>query len=183
MFRASLIAQLVKNPPAMQDTWVGKIPWTRKSLPTPVFWPGEFHGLYSQWGHKELDMAERHSLHRRMLFNFHVFVNFPVFLLLIPVLCHCFQRLYLIWFQSFWVCSNLFPVFLESVACVLDKNMYSAVVEQNVLHTYARSILPMCLVARSFLILCNPMDCSLPGSSVYGDSPGKNTRMDCHALL
>ena len=27
------------------------------------------------------------------------------------------------------------------------------------------------------------MDCSLPGSSVHGDSPGKNTEVDCHALL
>ena len=26
------------------DPWVGKIPWRR--LPTPIFWPGEFHGLY-----------------------------------------------------------------------------------------------------------------------------------------
>ena len=30
------------------DPWVGKIPWRRERLPTPVFWPGEFHGLYSQ---------------------------------------------------------------------------------------------------------------------------------------
>ena len=29
------------------DSWVGKIPWRRERLPTPVFWPGEFHGLYS----------------------------------------------------------------------------------------------------------------------------------------
>ena len=29
-------------------TWVGKIPWGRERLPTPVSWPGEFHGLYSQ---------------------------------------------------------------------------------------------------------------------------------------
>ena len=29
----------------------------------------------------------------------------------------------------------------------------------------------------------DPMDCSLPGSSVHGDSPGKNTAVDCHALL
>ena len=28
------------------NTWVGKMPW-RRGLPTPVFWPGEFHGLYS----------------------------------------------------------------------------------------------------------------------------------------
>ena len=31
--------------------------------------------------------------------------------------------------------------------------------------------------------LCNPMDCSPPGSSVHGDSPGKNTGVGCHALL
>ena len=35
------------------NSWVGKIPWRRDRLPTPVFWPGEFHGLYSPWGHKE----------------------------------------------------------------------------------------------------------------------------------
>ena len=29
---------------------------------TPVFWPGEFHGLYSPWGHKESDTTERLSL-------------------------------------------------------------------------------------------------------------------------
>ena len=28
------------------DSWVEKIPWRRERLPTPVFWPGEFHGLY-----------------------------------------------------------------------------------------------------------------------------------------
>ena len=28
-------------------------------LPTPVLWPGEFHGLFSPWSHKELDMTER----------------------------------------------------------------------------------------------------------------------------
>ena len=52
---ASLVAQLVKNLPAMQETWIGKIPWRRERLPTPVFWPGEFHGLNSPWGHKESD--------------------------------------------------------------------------------------------------------------------------------
>ena len=39
--RASLIAQLVKNPPAVQETWfdswVRKICWRRERLPTPVF--------------------------------------------------------------------------------------------------------------------------------------------------
>ena len=38
--------------------WVGKMPCRRERLPTPVFWPREFHGLYSPWDHKELDMTE-----------------------------------------------------------------------------------------------------------------------------
>ena len=32
-------------------------------------------------------------------------------------------------------------------------------------------------------ILCDPMDYSLPGSSVHADSPGKNPGVGCHALL
>ena len=60
--RASLGAQLVKNLPTMRETWVGKIPWRRERLPTPVFWPGEFRGLYSPWDRKEPDMTEGLSL-------------------------------------------------------------------------------------------------------------------------
>ena len=37
--------------------------------------------------------------------------------------------------------------------------------------------------AQSGPTLCDPMDCSLPGFSVHGDSPGKITRVGCHALL
>ena len=59
---ASLVTQLVKNLPAMQETWVqswvGQIPWRRERLPTPVLWPGEFHGLYSPRDCKESDMTE-----------------------------------------------------------------------------------------------------------------------------
>ena len=53
---ASLVAQLVKNLP---ETWVGKIPWRRERIPTPLFWPREFHGLYRPWGRKESDMTEQ----------------------------------------------------------------------------------------------------------------------------
>ena len=35
------------------EPWVGKIPWRRERLPIPVFWSGEFHGLYSPWGSTE----------------------------------------------------------------------------------------------------------------------------------
>ena len=41
----------------------------------------------------------------------------------------------------------------------------------------------LCLVAQSCLTLCDPMDYSLPGSSVHGDSPGKITGVGGHALL
>ena len=40
----------------------GRFDWRRDRLPTPAYWHGELHGLYSPWGHKELDMTERISL-------------------------------------------------------------------------------------------------------------------------
>ena len=58
---------MVKNLPAVQDTQVqslvGKIPYGRERLPTPVFLAGEFHGQRSlvghfPWGGKESDMTE-----------------------------------------------------------------------------------------------------------------------------
>ena len=51
---ASLVAQLVMNPPAMQETWVrspggipglGRSPGEGNDSPLTVFWPGDFHGL------------------------------------------------------------------------------------------------------------------------------------------
>ena len=59
---ASPVAQLVKNLPAMRETWVGSLGWEdpleREWLPTLVFLPGEFHGQrslagYGPWRHKE----------------------------------------------------------------------------------------------------------------------------------
>ena len=72
------MTQLVKNLPGKESSpalflgfpyeLAGKdlssIPGLRRSsgegkrLPTPVFWPGEFHGLYSPWNCKEWDMTE-----------------------------------------------------------------------------------------------------------------------------
>ena len=58
---------MVKNLPAMQEIWfnpcVGKIPWRREWLPTPVCVPGEFHEQrrlagYHQRGQKESDTIE-----------------------------------------------------------------------------------------------------------------------------
>ena len=41
---ASLVAQMVKNLPAMPETWFGMIPWRREWQPTLVFLPEESHG-------------------------------------------------------------------------------------------------------------------------------------------
>ena len=44
------------------NPWIRRIPWRRERLPTPVLWPGEFHGLYIPWGHKKWDTTEKLSL-------------------------------------------------------------------------------------------------------------------------
>ena len=65
---ASLVAQLVKNPPAMWETWVQSLGWkdslekgkaTHYSI---LAWRIHGHGLHSPWGHKESDMTEQRSL-------------------------------------------------------------------------------------------------------------------------
>ena len=46
----------------MWETWVQSLGWEdpleKGRLPTPEFWPGEFHGLYGPWGRKESDTTE-----------------------------------------------------------------------------------------------------------------------------
>ena len=41
----------------------------------------------------------------------------------------------------------------------------------------------LCLVVQSCPKLCNPMNRVMPGFSIHGDSPGKNTGVGCHAFL
>ena len=64
----SLVAQTVKNLPAVQEMWVQSLgwedPWRRAWLSTPAFLPREFYGQrslegYSPWGHKQSDMTEQ----------------------------------------------------------------------------------------------------------------------------
>ena len=64
---------VVKNLPALQETWVfGKIPWRREWQPTPAFMPQEFQEQrslvgYSPWGLKESDLTKQLTL---SLFHF-----------------------------------------------------------------------------------------------------------------
>ena len=44
--------------------WVEKIPCRRERLPTPIFWPGEFYGLYDPWSHR--------VGHDRTTFTYHI---------------------------------------------------------------------------------------------------------------
>ena len=63
-------------PETWVQSWVGKIPWRRERLPTPVFWPGEFHGLRIRhdWAtftftfhfHKPCEIGERFWLVKRI---------------------------------------------------------------------------------------------------------------------
>ena len=60
MFLKSLIncKESTCNAEDLFNLWVGEIPWRRERLPTPVFWPGESHGLDP----RESDMTESLSL-------------------------------------------------------------------------------------------------------------------------
>ena len=102
-FWASLVAQLIKNPPAMWETWVRSLGWE-----DPLEKEMEIHSSTIAWK--------------------------------IP------------WTEE--------PDTLQSAAAAAA----------------AKSL-------QSCPTLCSPMDCSLLGSSVSGDSPGKNTGVGCHALL
>ena len=63
---ASVVVHQVQNLPAMLETWVQSLgledPLETGKVNTPVFWPGEFHGLYSPWGLKESNTIEQLSL-------------------------------------------------------------------------------------------------------------------------
>ena len=63
------------------DPWVGKIPRRKEWLPTAVFWPGDFHGLYSPSGRKESDTTE-FTQYRRNSLVLYMFVV-PFFFLIV----------------------------------------------------------------------------------------------------
>ena len=72
ILRDSLVDQIVKNLPGF-DPWVRKIPWRREWQATLVFLPGEPHEQrslvgYIPWGHKQLDMTERFTFTKNLLF-------------------------------------------------------------------------------------------------------------------
>ena len=67
------------------------------------------------------------------------------------------------------------------------KRIYSHLMSRLFKHSHHEELhyinLESCLVTQSCPTLCNPVDCSLPDSSVRVDSPGKNTGVSGPALL
>ena len=88
--QASLVAHLVMNPPTMWKTWVWSLGWEdplKKEDSYPLLYSGLENSMdCSLWGHKELDMTERLSLH---------FTSLPYFLFLFHFL--------FIFFIVYWV--------------------------------------------------------------------------------
>ena len=74
---------------------------------------------------------------------------------------------------------NEMPPCFESVDHI--RSLVSYLQWQWDLFSFLRWYAVLCLVAKSCPTLYNPMDCSLPGSSVPGDSLVKNTGVGCHA--
>ena len=86
-YRSSLVAQTVKNPPAVQGTWIRSLGQEDPWQPTPVFFLGEFHGQRSlvgcsPWGCKESDTTESLS-------HTHTHTHTPALLELQLVSAHC----------------------------------------------------------------------------------------------
>ena len=88
---ASLVAQPVKNPPAVWkpgfNPWVGKIPWRRERLPTPVSWTREFHGQYVHGVAKSQTQLSKHQVG-----TFKVIVDMYVPIVIFLIVCCWFCR-------------------------------------------------------------------------------------------
>ena len=85
----SIVTLLVKNLPAMQETWVQFLVWEDplekgKVIHSSILaWRSPWTGLYSPWGCKESDTTEQLSLSKVIspAVFFHSFVSYPLFLL------------------------------------------------------------------------------------------------------
>ena len=69
------------------------------------------------------------------------------------------------------VCIYVFPIFCFNIFEFYDFPTHSFIQHP--------SCAMLCLVTQSCPTFCKPMDCSPPGSSVHGDSLGKNTGLGC----
>ena len=143
--RASLVVQPVRSYQQCRrpgfNPWVGKIPWRRERLPTPVFWPGESHGLHSPGGCKESDTTYRLS---------GSFIPPPG-----RVIASFAAR----------DAAGLDTVVYFAYRLGEAFNLLS---ETSLMNNNSIVCVWVWLVAQLCPTLCNPMDCGLPGSSTLG---------------
>ena len=90
-------------------------------------------------------------------------------------------KLYCVLFRLFhWACrNNLIPLLLEWE----ERGGENPRLGNSAKFKYTNIVCMHAKSLQSCPTLCDPMDCSLPSSSVRGDSPGKNTEVGCHGLL
>ena len=143
------------------DPWVRKIPWRRACHPTPVLLPRGSHGQRSLEGCSPQGHRVGHDWSNLACSTWHTRLRereeFSSVHFFVRIICACIMSI-VSKLQCFFIFNFCSLRGLSSSVCV-------------------------CLVAQSCPTLCDPMDCSLPDSSVHGDSPGKNTGVGCHALL
>ena len=143
------------------DPWVRKIPWRRACHPTPVLLPRGSHGQRSLEGCSPQGHRVGHDRSNLACSTWHTRLRereeFSSVHFFVRIICACIMSI-VSKLQCFFIFNFCSLWGLSSSVCV-------------------------CLVAQSCPTLCDPMDCSLPGSSVHGDSPGKNTGVGCHVLL
>ena len=158
------------------NPWVRNVLWRRKWQTTPVFLPGEFHGLgslagYSLWGHKESNTTEvtQHAC------IFHP----PEHLLCLFITCCC-------------CCCCVASVVSDSVRphrwqpTRLPRPWDLPGKNTGV----GFHFLLQCMkvkseseVTQSCPTLSDPMDCSLPGPSIHGSFQARVLKWGCHCLL
>ena len=110
-----------------------------------------------------------------------------IFLLSKRLLQHHNLKISILWHSGFFVIQLSNPYTTSGKTMALTRRTFVGKVMSLLFNILSRFVIGeycavQCSVAQSCLILCNPIDCSPPGSSVHRDSPGKNTGVGCHVL-
>ena len=103
---------------------------------------------------------------------FHLEIKMPIYYIFIAFLL-CWLPSLLSIFNLLWI----FPLCLCMVYSISSLTVFLFFKVDYIFYYFC------VLVTQSCPTLYHPMNCSPPGSSVHGDSPGQNTGVGCHALL